>query len=84
MLPKWKLIEAAVCPATLAIFAEVSSDRPCCEIAATVAWIRSSLEPLGRTSVLGSRFAAMLASSPDAPHSIPLRPNDSTVIQFTE
>ena len=37
LLPKWKLMDAAVCPATLAIFAEVSSERPCWEIAATVA-----------------------------------------------
>ncbi len=84
MLPKWKLIEAAVCPATPAILAEVTADKPCREIAATVAWIRSSLEPLGRPSVLGSRLAAMLASSADATHSIPLCPVDSTLIQFTK
>ena len=57
-----KLMDAAVCPAAPAIFAEVTSDRPCCEIAATVAWIRSSFEPLGRSSLEFSGFAAIACS----------------------
>src|SRR5882672_6387224 len=59
LLPKWKLMDAAVCPAALAIFADVSEDRPCSEIAAIVALIRSSFEPSGLKPAVLSRLAAM-------------------------
>jgi hypothetical protein len=38
------------------------------------------LEPVGRISTLGSRFAAMLASGPDATHFIPAHTDASTTV----
>jgi hypothetical protein len=62
-------MDAAVWPAAPAILADVTPDRPCREMAATVAWIRSSFDPLGRSSLLFSGFADIAFSGSCHPSS---------------
>jgi hypothetical protein len=63
LLPKWKLIDAAVWPAAPAIFADVSAESPCSAMELMVALIRSSRDPVGRTSRPVSGFADMAFAS---------------------